>query len=461
MCVAEPRAERAANHRQSESPEPRAARSVLSIEGILAAIRHPLIVTFLTLAALIQVWRTAAALPNRIHEEDFADYYAAATIMRQGGNPYRDSLGSVGATLGLHTKTDRQDQVIPETPGFLLVLRELGALPLTQAYWTWIAISFAALVASFYLLLGPGSGLRQVDTCLMVALALMYPPLIDLFLTAQSQVLVILGLALSVRWLTRGHDGLAGLMLAALTVMRGYPGLIGLYLLLTRKWRALGFMVAGGILGTVIVATLLGWNFILDFPEGMLSTGVDRQFLRLAWNTAPASFVWRLCLYLHGWNLGPSDDRFAHALGYVASLAFMTFAVKATLKHGAGLDRDGRLFALWIVTSIEVLPVSWLNYNTLLFVPFALIASAAVHNRASERALWAAIASYFLSLFAFGGLLLLDPRLPIVFVVVVGESKSVAVMAGYLSAYWFAVDEKDPPKLRDNLPFHELKSQRR
>jgi hypothetical protein len=444
MCVAEPRAERAANHRQAESPEPGAARSVLSIEGILAAIRHPLIVTFLTLAALIQVWRTAAALPNRIHEEDFADYYAAATIMRQGGNPYRDSLGSVGATLGLHTKTDRQDQVIPETPGFLLVLRELGALPLTQAYWTWIAINFAALVASFYLLLGPGSGLRQVDTCLMVALALMYPPLIDLFLTAQSQVLVILGLALSVRWLARGHDGLAGLMLAALTVMRGYPGLIGLYLLLTRKWRALGFMVAGAIFGTVIVATLLGWKFILDFPEGILSTGVDRQFLRLAWNTAPASFVWRLCLYLHGWNLGPADDRFAHALGYVASLAFMAFTLKATLKHGAGLDCDGRLFALWIVTSIEVLPVSWLNYNTLLFVPFALIASAAVHNRASERALWAAIASYFLSLFAFGGLLLLDPRLPIVFVVLVGESKSVAVMAGYLSAYWFAVDEKDP-----------------
>jgi hypothetical protein len=49
--------------------------------------------------------------------------------------------------------------------------------------------------------------------------------------------------------------------------------------------------------------------------------------------------------------------------------------------------------------------------------------------------------SYFLSVFAFGGLLFLDPRMPIAFVVVVGESKSVAVMVGYLSAYWFAVDE--------------------
>jgi hypothetical protein len=85
--------------------------------------------------------------------------------------------------------------------------------------------------------------------------------------------------------------------------------------------------------------------------------------------------------------------------------------------------------------------VSWLNYNTLLFVPFALIATAAVHNQVSERVLWAAMVSYFLSIFAFGGLLFLDPRLPIVFAVLVGESKTIAMMVGYLSAYWFAVDE--------------------
>ena len=75
-----------------------------------------------------------------------------------------------------------------------------------------------------------------------------------------------------------------------------------------------------------------------------------------------------------------------------------------------------------------------------MFVPFALIASAGVRNRVSNRAIWAAMLSYFLSVFAFGGLLFLDPRMPIAFVVVVGESKSVAVMVGYLSAYWFAVD---------------------
>jgi len=441
MSVTEPQAERVEDYRRAAPPRPSAARPALSVDGILIVLRHPLIVAFLSLAALIQIYRTAAALPGRIHEEDFADYYAAAMMVQQRENPYRTSLGPVGARLGLHPKINSEDNTIPVTPAFLLVLKALGRLSLTRAYWTWIAINFAALIASFYLLLGPGSGLRPVDACLMTAFALMYPPLVNLFLTAQSQVLVILGLALTVRCLARERDGAAGLTLAALALLRGYPALMGVYLLLTRKWRAIVFMIAGGLLGTAVTMAVLGSNVVLDFPHGVLATGVDREFLKVAWNTAPASFVWRVCLYLNGWHLGPAGDRFARALGYAALVSFVALTLKATLKQGSGPDRDWRLFALWVITSIEVLPVSWLNYNTLLFVPFVLIASAAARNRVSERAVWAAISSYFLSLFAFGGTFFLYPRIPIVFVVLVGESKSVAVMVGYLSAYWFAVDE--------------------
>src|ERR1700730_1369045 len=146
MSAAEPRVER----RAPALSQPGAAPP-LSIEGILAVMRHPLMVAFLSLAALIQIYRTAAALPGRIHEEDFADYYAAAMIVRQGENPYRTSLGPVGARLALHSKTNSQDNTIPVTPPFLLVLKALGRLSLTRAYWTWIAINFAALLVSFYL----------------------------------------------------------------------------------------------------------------------------------------------------------------------------------------------------------------------------------------------------------------------------------------------------------------------
>src|SRR6201993_5518332 len=147
MSVAEPHAEPTEDYPRPITPKASAAhRPPLSIDGILAILRHPLMVVFLSLAALIQVYRVYGALPGRIHEEDFADYYAAATIMRQGQNPYHTSLVPVGAKLGLHTKANQQDQIIPETPIFLLLLQELGALPLTRAYWTWITINFAALL---------------------------------------------------------------------------------------------------------------------------------------------------------------------------------------------------------------------------------------------------------------------------------------------------------------------------
>jgi len=441
MNSAESSAKRSAEYPELKSSDVGGSRPVLSIHGMVAAVRHPMVVAFLSLAALFQVYRTALALPGRIHEEDFADYYSTAIIMREGKNPCRTPLASAGSKLGLHPKAFQKDEVIPETPAFLLVLRQLGALPLTDAYWTWVGINFTALIASFYLLLNYRSGFRPIDCCLMIALALMYPPLIDLFLTAQSQVLVILGLAVTVRCLDKNRDNVAGLVLAALAILRGYPVLMGLYLLLTRKWRALTWMAAGTMFGILLCTAVLGWRVMVDFPLGLAATGGDREFFRLSWNTAPASLLWRLCFYLNGWRLGQGGDRFARALGYVASAAFMVLTLTVTFRRSAGSDRDWRIFALWVVTSIEILPVSWLNYNTLLFVPFALIASAATHRRVSERTIWAAVISYFLSQFAFGGLVFLNPRFPIALFVLVGESKSFAVMAGYLSAYWFALDE--------------------
>jgi Glycosyltransferase family 87 len=415
-------------------------RYVLRPERIAAAMRHPALVVFLSLVALLQIYRVALRLPGRIHEEDFADYYAAAMIMRAGENPYRSSLRSVGSKLGLHTKVFQSDDIIPETPTFLLGLKALGALPLEQAYWTWMALNLAALAGAFFLLLGPGSGLGLAEICLMVSLAVMYPPLLDLVLTAQSQFLVLLALALAMRWLAAGRDARAGAVLAAAALFRGFPVLMGIYLLLARKWRAAVYMILSGVLGIPITAAFLGWSVAIDFPRSLSTIGADPALPKLAFNTAPASLVWRLCFYLSGWHLGPGSDLWAHILGFAASLIFLAFAVKAGLTRRPGRDGDLRLFTLWIATSIEVLPVSWLNYNVLLFVPFAAIVWAGRRNRASSRTMWAAMISYFLSLFAFGGLVFTGlGSLPAV--VVVAECKSVAVIVGYLAAYWFTVDD--------------------
>ena len=439
MALGEPSG--AQRFRSSVATRSKQSRQILAVSGVIAIMRHPAMVALLSLVAVIQVYRVAVALPGRIHEEDFADYYAAAQLLREGGNPYRIPLASIGRQLGLNVKTGSQDNIIPETPALLLGLRTLGALPLNQAYWTWIGLNAVSFIISLYLLFGLLGDLRPADHCTLTALILMYPPLINLFMTAQSQALLLLILVLATRFLLQSKDGAAGLMLATATLLRGFPGLIGFYFLLTRRWRALMFMIAGGVVGTILTATLVGWRLTLDFPHGILAVGADRELMRFSWNTAPASFVWRVFLYLNDWNISSASDRLGRALGYGVAIFFFALTLKTTISSKSDTDPDCRHFCLWVITSIEVLPVSWLNYTTLLLLPFVLIASASAQDRVSERTIWAAIVSYILSLFAFGGLIFLTPSSPVILAIIVGESKAIAAMIGYLSAYWFAADE--------------------
>lgn len=411
----------------------------LSVAGLVKALRHPLIVALLSVAALVQVYRVALSLPGRIHEEDFADFYAAAVVLRDGGNPYRTSLAPVGAKLGLHPKSFQGDTVIPETPTFLVCLKALGAFPLYEAYWTWIIINLVAFLAAFYLLFA-GDNLRLLDVCLLIALALLYPPLINLFMTAQSQSLIILALAFAMRCLAAGRDGAAGVVLAAAALLRGFPAMMAVYLLLLRKWRALLFMIVAGVLGFAATAMILSWSVMLDFPGALFRTVGNRAFFQFGWNVSPRALIWRLCLYLSGWKLGPAVDGLGLILGSAVSLVLFLFALKAAKRYATRPDSDFSLFSLWVVTSITVLPITWLNYTTILIVPFAIIISASLAKHVGAKVLWAAMLSYFLSLFAFGGLILVRPGRLILLTILVGESKSAALLLAYLSAYWFAVN---------------------
>lgn len=411
----------------------------LSVAGLVKALRHPLIVALLSVAALVQVYRVALSLPGRIHEEDFADFYAAAIVLRDGGNPYRTSLAPASAKLELHSKNIQGDTVIPETPTFLLCLKALGTFPLHEAYWTWIIINLVAFLAAFYLLFADDN-LRLPDVCLLIALALLYPPLINLFMTAQSQSLIILALAVAVRCLAARRDGAAGVALAAAALLRGFPAMMAVYLLLLRKWRALLFMILAGALGFAATAMVLGWNVMLDFPGALFRIVANRALFQLGWNVSPRALIWRFCLYLSDWKLGPAVDGLGLILGSAVSLIFFLFALKAARRYASRPDSDFSLFSLWVVTSITVLPITWLNYTTILIVPFAIIISVSLTKHIEAKVQWAAMLSYFLSLFAFGGLVLVRPGRLTFLTILVGESKSAGLLLAYLSAYWFAMN---------------------
>src|SRR5581483_1000199 len=213
-----------------------APQAWVSGAGLGATLRRPSMIAILWAAALVHVGLTAAELPARAGRFDFSIYYASALALRQNLNPYRINLARIGAPLGLETAPIEH---ATDPPAFLVCFEPLTLLPVRAAYWVWIALNLAALLAALRLLLGAPSGIDSRLGLALGALALLYPPVGDHFFWAQNKLLVLLLLVLMARWMQQRRDAAAGLTLAVAGLWRGFPFILVGYLVLGRRWRAL------------------------------------------------------------------------------------------------------------------------------------------------------------------------------------------------------------------------------
>jgi hypothetical protein len=119
------------------------------------------------------------------------------------------------------------------------------------------------------------------------------------------------------------------------------------------------------------------------------------------------------------------------AFVYTIDLAIVIATTRATLAFPPNDDPGSRLFALWVATSIFLLPVAWDYDLTLMLIPFALIAVAAPRGQVSRRTIVMAIVSY-------------TSLLRWEFVAHSGnEGGFYSMLAAYLTAYWFATDHPE------------------
>jgi hypothetical protein len=93
----------------------------------------------------------------------------------------------------------------------------------------------------------------------------LYEPTTQEFFYAQTQILILLLLALVMRWLQRGHDAAAGFALALAGLLKIFPLLLIGYLLAIRRWRATVYTVCGLLLGGLLTLALVGLTHSLAF----------------------------------------------------------------------------------------------------------------------------------------------------------------------------------------------------
>lgn len=352
--------------------------------------------TVLAAPALLYTLIVFSMIPAHSTSWDFSHYYAAAMVLRAGGDPYTTDLQPVGTRLGL-----KIDEINRGTypPTFIWCFSPLTRLPLRVAFFVWQAISIACLVTGLVLLMRE-TVTRRAAAWLTLGVVMFSPVQLHLAFS-QSQFIIFLMLVLAIRALERSRDAQAGLILAAAALLRAYPLAMAGYLIVRRHWRALGWMAAGLVIGGAITLAAIGLNTFLDFRYATAFV-TTRFFLEQPANIALGSFISRVFWHLsdHGFIGSHESARKAVAFAVCGAVG-IAVAILTWSRDSNEPDQDRRAYSLWIATIILISPTSWIHYLVLLLLPFIQITSAAVAGRVGRSVVMWCIVSYALAEIGF------------------------------------------------------------
>jgi len=253
------------------------------------------------------------------------------------------------------------------------------------------------------------------------------------------------------RAMERDREGAAGLLIAIAGLLRAYPLLLVGYFIFRRKWRAVIFATPGIAAGGFATVAILGFPQTLSFVHAVLWL-TDYSTVKRVDNLSLGPFVSRMCWFLTNNSPGSSADWIRRAAILTADVVVLGVTIRATLADENRGDPDWRVYSLWIATALMLTPVGWHHYLVLLAIPFVQMVASASEGRSSSRAIWMAAASYLLSaisLRVFNRLLVPPPTafqlaLPLL-ARALEETSFIALLTGYIAAYWFATDHVRVP----------------
>jgi glycosyl transferase family 87 len=354
----------------------------------ISALTHTWILALLWLMVFLYAARFVLyKLPAPPHFTDFNHFYISALAFRSGANPYVTNLSAL-PPHGLELSVVRIEN---QPPTLLLCFEPLTRLDPRTAYWIWVGISFASLVAALILLLKE-TALDRRQALLFGALLFSCPVIYEHFYFANMQITITLLMVVAIVCMARGADRWAGLPLAFAMALKAYPAFLGVYLICDRRWRALSWMAIWSASIGLITLWLVGFVSFSFLDTFSFTTA--RRFLQdpgfLSINAVVSRLFW------HGSApLNPSMDAMREAA--VAAVELAVFAMTVWATANAAPDRNWRAFSLWVTAMILLSPVGEPQYLILLLVPFASVADAAARGEAGGRVIYGAVAGYLLT----------------------------------------------------------------
>jgi hypothetical protein len=417
-----------------------------------AALANPAIAGTLIIAGILNcavMLRLTLGHPERI---DFSAYYVFSYALRTGINPYVADLGPIYKHFGFDTSIFIHANL---TPPFLLFFLPFTLLPPLGAYWAWFGSNASILLAVVTWLSRDSSALPRAARVSLIGLMFLYSPLLQNLIYSQAQIIVLGLLAAALILMQKRLDAAAGVAIAIAGLLRAFPLLMIGYLVITRRWRSVAFALATLVFVMALTVALMGMEKVEGFVAALkwfttISPGAH------AMDVSAAATMRRLfngVASLAGGTTGRSawagntGGRAAGIAGFGAEFAIFAFTLYATWIRRHEPDDHFRLYSLWIASSILLSPMAWPHYMTVLIIAFVMMFQAAYSGRVSRRACWMAVANVVLAAVSFelwselrrvapanSGI---DP--PLVMKIVT-ESNSLAMLSGYVSAYWFAID---------------------
>lgn len=365
-------------------------KSTLRVRGKVAIP----VVWFVGIVYLLLVVTTLPWAPRRV---DFSVYYETALALRKGLNPYDVGLNHLSRELKFYPTRYEQPG---DAPTFVLCFEPLTVFSPGTAYLIWSLLSVASLVGFFLLLVRACPEIDRSSAYILALSVLAFTPIAQNFRWSQSNTFVLLGLMVFLRLVERRYDRTAGVLLALLGLLRVFPLVMGGYLLVRRRWHAVGSLAVAFFIGAAMTYAFVGFAvvkgfFDVSFP---LLSGGHWVLKNLDWRLIPLdvaldTFASRFVYFLAGVAPSASVVLARRVVVPVVKLGILALTFRATI---SGDDRDARAFSLWIVTMLILSPVVWLHYLVLLLIPLGQIALARVRGKTSDRTWHFAQATYCL-----------------------------------------------------------------